>query len=245
MSWKHLFWKPDEEGGDPAEKPAVPAPIKPPIKAPTAAAATPAPKPVVKAPAPAPTPTVQHPAIDDPELAALLAGTTKSMHVATPEVPAAPPAPKAVTPVAVPPTSHDLVSASDDFIEDDLVATGPDLDDAQRLELFIKELDPSTPDQVRVASAHAFLRALGKDAKGVIGGIENKIQRLRDNAGARDGELRAQIAGEQATIDKLQSQIDAAKARLAGLQGQASATAQLTADDEARVRALRQFFKLT
>jgi hypothetical protein len=118
----------------------------------------------------------------------------------------------------------------------------PDTDEVEQLENFLGRLDPGLPHSSRIASAEAFLGAIGKSSADVLADAERKIKRVHGMLRAKEQETQQCLADEQGAINALQAQIDGHRKRMEQVNHQLEGVRKACTTEEARLQAARVFF---
>jgi hypothetical protein len=91
-------------------------------------------------------------------------------------------------------------------------------------------------------SARAFLGAIGKAPRDVLGDAELKIRVVRSVEAAKKSEVNGTVETHQAMIDELQRQIDEQRAAMEAARKDLESVRQQCIGEEARLQAARIFF---
>lgn len=118
----------------------------------------------------------------------------------------------------------------------------PNTDEVEALEKFLSGLDDSLPQSSKLAAARAFLGAIGKAPRDVLGDAELKIRVVRSVETTKKTDVEGTLASHQKTIDDLQRQIDEQRAAMEAARKDLESVRQQCVTEEARLQAARIFF---
>jgi hypothetical protein len=118
----------------------------------------------------------------------------------------------------------------------------PNTDEVEALEKFLSGLDDSLPQSSKLAAAKAFLGAIGKAPRDVLGDAELKIKVVRSVEASKKTEVESTVNGHQAQIDELQRQIDEQRAAMEAARKDLESVRQQCVAEESRLQAARIFF---
>ena len=118
----------------------------------------------------------------------------------------------------------------------------PNTDEVEALERFLAGLDQSLPDGAKTAAAKAFLGAIGKAPKDVVGDAGRKITVVRAVVDAKRTDTDQAIAQRQSAISELQRQIDEQRAGIEALTKELESVRGQCAVEESRLQGARVFF---
>lgn len=153
-------------------------------------------------------------------------------------------APLEAAPVDVSQVSYEAVGATMniDFQAQYDAANIPDTDEVEKLEDFLARLDTSLPQVSKLAAAEAFLGAIGKGRNDVLADAEQKIGTVRALWKAKEAQAQQALATEQASIEELQSRIEAHRQRMQAQQQELEGFRHACVVEESRLQAARVFF---
>jgi hypothetical protein len=118
----------------------------------------------------------------------------------------------------------------------------PNTDEVEALEKFLGGLDDSLPQSSKIAAAKAFLGAIGKAPRDVLGDAELKIRVVRSVEASKQTEVDGTLAAHQAQIDDLQRQIDEQRAAMETSRKDLESVRAQCVEEESRLQAARIFF---
>ena len=118
----------------------------------------------------------------------------------------------------------------------------PNTDEVEALERFLAGLDESLPESSKLATAKAFLGAIGKSSADVVTDAGRKIAVVRAVVDAKRGDTERAVSERQAAIAALQKQVDEQRASIAAMQRDLELVRAQCATEESRLQGARMFF---
>jgi hypothetical protein len=150
--------------------------------------------------------------------------------------------PEGTPPAPLGPQSAAQLTGSIDFQALYDQAGVPNTDEVEALEKFLGGLDDSLPQSSRLAAAKAFLGAIGKAPRDVLGDAELKIRVVRSVEATKKTEVEGTVTAHQSTIDDLQRQIDEQRGAMEAARKDLESVRQQCVAEESRLQAARIFF---